>query len=81
MEYKVAPPMPIHREIDSKIEKIGTAILTPANASGPTPLLTKIPSTNMLIAMRSIPIIEGIKYDINSFFVGVFLNVSFIFFT
>lgn len=72
----VAPPIPIQSEMERKIEKAGTAILTPAKPLGPTPCPTKMPSTTILIDISSMPRTEGIKYEMKSFLIGVSRNFT-----
>ncbi|MDY0395150.1 hypothetical protein RWE15_12890 [Virgibacillus halophilus] len=48
--------------MDTIIEKTGTATLTLANATGPTPFPTKMPSITMLTDISIIPSNVGMKY-------------------
>ncbi|ABK84793.1 hypothetical protein BALH_1453 [Bacillus thuringiensis str. Al Hakam] len=61
MEYNVAPPIPIHNEIEKKIENAGIATFTPANPFAPTPLLIITASITILTDINTIPRTAGIK--------------------
>src|SRR5699024_10030165 len=56
-------PILIINEIDIITENVGTAILTLASATGPTPLPTKIPSITILTDINIIPNNVGKKYS------------------
>src|SRR5699024_4744441 len=63
-------------EIDIITENVGTAILTLASATGPTPFPTKIPSITILTDINIIPNKVGKKYSKKLFTTDCVLSFS-----